>query len=238
MNTSAIQLTTSKILLLQDSLDGINSQNSSFYSLRWKQGRLWVTVNSSDNNYLPALQNQAWIQRCLFHSKTKAVCINSILDLSELERWANICKKANKPLFIRSNTPFLHTKNRKTVSKIRRLINFLGSFLLILILSPIFLTIALLIYAESPGPIFRRQWSISQKGRVFQVLKFRVFRETSIHKDPNIKKCGIYNGRLTFIGFLIFKLRLDFLPQLINIFYGDMTFISSTVQALEECCRN
>lgn len=115
---------------------------------------------------------------------------------------------------------------KKKVSLIlKRIFDIIVSFILLIITSPIFIILAIMIKIESKGPIFYRQERITQYGKTFKIFKFR----TMVN---NADKLGTLitldnDSRITKVGKMIRKLRLDEVPQLINILKGDMTFVGT-----------
>ncbi len=126
-----------------------------------------------------------------------------------------------KPSWFLFEEGFCQTPIHRTIKHAQGMI---VSFCLLTILSPLFLLIALLIKLESPGPVFYRQERVGFNGKVFRLLKFRsmiagaekVSGPTFAQKD---------DPRITRIGRVIRKLRLDEVPQFINIFKGDMDLV-------------
>lgn len=102
---------------------------------------------------------------------------------------------------------------------IKRFIDLFLSIILIIILSPLFLIIALLIKIDSPGPILYKQLRTGKNEDDFTVLKFRSMSATNDVYDFSTK------DRITKVGRIIRKTSLDELPQLFNIIKGDMSFI-------------
>ena len=99
------------------------------------------------------------------------------------------------------------------------------SALMLLVLSPVFLTLAVAIKLDSPGPVFYRQVRVTQYGKQFRIFKFRSM-------VSNADKIGTQvtvgnDSRITRMGKLIRKCRLDELCQLIDIFRGTMTFVGT-----------
>jgi lipopolysaccharide/colanic/teichoic acid biosynthesis glycosyltransferase len=98
------------------------------------------------------------------------------------------------------------------------------SFILILLLSPLFLLISVLIRLDSRGPVFFVQERIGKAQKPFQIYKFRTMVPNAIHMGT-----GIYTDekdpRITKIGRFLRNTSLDELPQLLNIVKGDMSFI-------------
>lgn len=101
----------------------------------------------------------------------------------------------------------------------------------LLAISPIFLTLALLVKLSSPGPVFFRQPRIGRDGKVFDCLKFRSMRPADPAKAGFELKEGAAPGgvegddRRTRIGKIMRKMSLDELPQLVNVLRGDMSLV-------------
>lgn len=108
---------------------------------------------------------------------------------------------------------------------IKRAFDVVVSFLALLILSPFFAILAILIKIDSPGPVFYRQVRVTQFGRKFRIHKFRSMCEGADKKGPLV---SIQNDmRITNVGKVIRKLRLDEVSQLIDILLGRMTFVGT-----------
>lgn len=93
----------------------------------------------------------------------------------------------------------------------------------LLLLSPIFLVIAVLIKITSKGPIFFAQKRVGRELRPFQVLKFRSM-VTNADKIGNLITAA-NDSRVTWIGFYLRKTKLDELPQLLNVLRGEMSLV-------------
>lgn len=107
--------------------------------------------------------------------------------------------------------------------RVKRLIDLtLAAFSLVLT-CPLMLFTALLIKLGSKGPIFFQQERLGQKGRPFQIIKFRTMIPGAENNGPVWTNPN--DPRITRVGRVIRKLRLDELPQLWNIFRGEMSFI-------------
>ena len=108
----------------------------------------------------------------------------------------------------------------------KRLLDIVASFILLVLLTPLFLTIMLLIRLESPGPIFFKQVRVGRWGALFTMWKFR-----SMYVDAEARKGGgvIFkmkrDPRITKIGRFIRKASIDELPQLWNVLMGDMSLV-------------
>ncbi len=98
------------------------------------------------------------------------------------------------------------------------------SFLLLVVLSPLFLGIALVVKLTSPGPVFYKQARVGKGGKFFTIYKFRSMKVDAENiSGPTWAKEN--DPRLTPIGGFLRKSHLDELPQLINVLKGDMSII-------------
>ena len=116
----------------------------------------------------------------------------------------------------------------------KRALDLLVSFVLILILSPLFLLIATLVKTTSRGPVFFGQERVGQNRRRFKMLKFRSMVQNAEQLRAELEKLNEADGpvfkirkdpRLTPIGGFIRKFSIDELPQLINVFVGQMSLV-------------
>ena len=108
--------------------------------------------------------------------------------------------------------------------KIKRLMDIILSFMLIIITSPATLIASLLIKLESKGPIFYKQERAGMNGKVFKIIKFRTMVvDAEKHSGPVWSTKD--DPRITRVGKFMRKVRLDEIPQAINILRGDMSFV-------------
>ena len=105
----------------------------------------------------------------------------------------------------------------------KRLIDIVASGLGLVILSPLFLVVAIWIKLDSPGPVFFRQVRVGRYNKDFRILKFRTMRVGS-DKGSQIT-IGGRDPRVTRAGYWLRKFKIDELPQLINVFIGDMSLV-------------
>lgn len=114
-------------------------------------------------------------------------------------------------------------KERKLSLIIKRIFDIVMALFLIVLLSPIILILAILIKLDSKGPIFYRQERITTCGKKFKIFKFRTM---IVDADKSGALVTTKNdNRITKVGMKIRKYRLDEIPQLFNIFFGDMSFV-------------
>lgn len=105
----------------------------------------------------------------------------------------------------------------------KRLFDITASGLGLLVLSPLFLILAAWIKLDSPGPVFYRQVRVGRGNKDFRLFKFRSMRVGSDKKG--LITVGGHDPRVTRSGYWIRKYKLDELPQLINVFIGDMSLV-------------
>ncbi|MDP3585203.1 MAG: TIGR03013 family PEP-CTERM/XrtA system glycosyltransferase [Thiobacillus sp.] len=107
---------------------------------------------------------------------------------------------------------------------IKRLFDLLVSAAMLLVTLPIMALAALLIKLESPGPVLYRQERVGQGGNNFTILKFRSMG-VDAEKDGKPRWAGQNDSRVTLTGRFIRRTRIDELPQIFNVFFGDMSFV-------------
>ena len=105
----------------------------------------------------------------------------------------------------------------------KRLFDIFASGLGLIILSPLFLILAFWIKLDSKGPVFYRQVRVGKDNKDFKIFKFRSMRVGS--DKGSLVTIGGHDPRITRSGYFIRKFKLDELPQLINVFVGDMSLV-------------
>ena len=108
---------------------------------------------------------------------------------------------------------------------LKRLFDFIIAGILLILLLPVLIIIAILVKFTSKGPILYKQERITTYGKAFKIFKFRTMIE-------NADKIGSLvtmdnDGRVTKLGRFLRKVRLDELPQLFNILFGQMSFVGT-----------
>ena len=126
------------------------------------------------------------------------------------------------------NHSFLSSSSINTLMK--RLIDFFGAFLIIVILMPVLLLVSVAIKFSSAGPIFFHQKRQGLNGQVFKMLKFRSMK---LHDDSSYVQTQMNDTRITKIGGFLRKYSIDELPQLINVLRGDMSLVGPRPHALD-----
>lgn len=105
----------------------------------------------------------------------------------------------------------------------KRLFDFVASGFGLVVLSPLFLILALWIKLDSKGPVFYRQVRVGRWNKDFRIFKFRSMRVGA--DKGSLVTIGGRDPRVTKSGYWIRKFKLDELPQLINVFIGDMSLV-------------
>lgn len=106
---------------------------------------------------------------------------------------------------------------------LKRFFDLVASLAGLLVLSPVFLLIAVVIKLDSPGPVFFRQERVGLKGRPFRIHKFRTM---TVAQPGNAMQITVGNdARITRIGAVLRQYKLDELPQLIDVLMGRMSLV-------------
>lgn len=135
------------------------------------------------------------------------------MQCSEIEPYYNLLQKKRSSLFA------------------KRCFDLVGSLVLIVLLSPLMLILIPWIRLDSPGPAIFCQQRITRYGKPFKIFKFR-----SMHTAQNTDCTSVTvnnDNRITKLGAFLRKYRLDELPQLFNIFLGDMSFVGTRPEVPE-----
>ncbi|MCA1764178.1 MAG: sugar transferase [Cryomorphaceae bacterium] len=106
---------------------------------------------------------------------------------------------------------------------LKRLIDFAGSLLAIIVLAPVYIILAILVKLSSPGAIIFKQERIGQHNSPFKIFKFRSMRSDAEKDGPQLSSSN--DPRITKIGRFMRKTRLDELPQFFNVLRGEMSLV-------------
>ena len=139
-----------------------------------------------------------------------------------LRKWEEL------PTFMQTEEvrPYYEKLTRKWFSLfVKRIFDFAVSSVMLVILSPALLVLAVMIKKDSEGPVFYRQERLTQYGRKFRIYKFRTM-VVNADRIGSLVTVG-EDPRITKIGKKLRGCRLDELPQLLNIWKGEMTFVGT-----------
>jgi O-antigen biosynthesis protein WbqP len=117
------------------------------------------------------------------------------------------------------------TKKQRVYLVFKRFLDIFSSFIAILVLTPFLFIIGLLVVCTSKGPVFFRQKRIGRDKKVFRILKFRTMKVGAPEIPPSNLTKEQQRAMLTGIGTFLRKTSIDELPQIFNIFVGQMSVI-------------
>ncbi len=138
-----------------------------------------------------------------------------------------LCKWEKLPPELQTEAvrPYYDILRKKQASLLlKRIFDVAVSAVMLLVLSPVFLALAIAIKLDSPGPVFYRQIRVTQYGKQFRIFKFRSMVQNA---DKGSLVTVGSDHRITRVGHVIRKYRLDELCQLIDILRGTMTFVGT-----------
>ena len=109
-----------------------------------------------------------------------------------------------------------------TYDALKRCIDLVVAIVLLLVLSPVLAVAAIAVKCSGSGPIFFRQVRVGRGGKPFDILKFRTMRTT---RSPGPLITGAGDPRVTRVGRVLRRWKVDELPQLVNVLRGEMSFV-------------
>ncbi|WP_394283469.1 sugar transferase [Frisingicoccus sp.] len=145
-----------------------------------------------------------------------------------LRRWEDLPKRMQNEAV----RPYYEQLQKKKVSLfLKRCIDVSLSSALLLFLAPVMLLIGIAVRLDSPGPALFRQVRVTQYGRQFRIFKFRTMVNHADRMGTQVTASG--DARITHLGRKMRHYRLDELPQLLNIFLGDMSFVGTRPEVVK-----
>ena len=195
--------------------------------LQWRQGQLLVrSFQDFPLPYLPPLECEQKLVECLKNSPVRLVRLEPRLGEEVLQRWADACEQANKPMFLLQGTAIhkLPQKSSKFPSGILRIIDWILALLLLIALSPIMLIIVGFMLSYSQKTIFSGTWHIGVRGKLFKAIKFHTTQRSDNISNPS-------RGRW------LRKYRLDEIPLLFNVLRGEMSLLGLRSLTLAEAVQ-
>lgn len=116
-------------------------------------------------------------------------------------------------------------QRRKVSLKLKRVFDIMIAATLLTVLLPVLIAISIIIKLDSKGPILFKQIRVTAYGKKFRILKFRTMVENAESMGAQVTSKG--DSRITRVGHMLRKARIDEFPQLINVLAGDMTFVGT-----------
>lgn len=118
--------------------------------------------------------------------------------------------------------------NRELDLLLKRMLDFLISVILLMVLTPLIIVISLIIKLTTPGPVFFTQRRVGRNGVIFKIIKFRTMQvdeEMEQRSEKHRVDSANDQERMTRVGRILRRLKLDEIPQLINVLKGDMSLV-------------
>jgi len=202
--------------------------------------------------YLPSLDKEQSLVKCLEHSAVSLVRIDPKLGEYWLKVWASACEQASKPIFLRIPSAEQPFKQGTPWRSLQRLVEWIVALVFLLAVSPGMLLLILLMRIYSPGTVFEREWRVGKRGKLFRAIKFRT---TAVNKKALPDKAISDSGQLcpytfannfsveedeqnvTPLGRWMRKYNIDNLPQLFNVLQGEMSLVGPRCWTLEEAVQ-
>jgi exopolysaccharide biosynthesis polyprenyl glycosylphosphotransferase len=153
-------------------------------------------------------------------------CFSNSIRTYSVPKISDILLKSTVELNL-FDSPLLLSRNEGLAIEqqfVKRLIDISASLIGIILALPLFIIISLSIKLTDQGPIYFRQERLTINGKKFNILKFRTMIQNA-EKDGVARLASEGDSRILPIGKLLRRTRLDELPQLINILYGDMSLV-------------
>lgn len=139
-----------------------------------------------------------------------------------MRKWENLPEELKKEEI----KPYYKALKSKGFSLfLKRVFDICASFFLIILLSPVMLALAVMIKADSKGPVLYKSKRVTRYNKDFKIYKFRTMVTDADKKGSLITVSG--DSRITKVGAKIRGSRLDEIPQLFNVFVGDMSFVGT-----------
>ena len=145
-----------------------------------------------------------------------------------LRKWENLPKRMQNDAV----RPYYERLQKKRASLfLKRCMDIGLSAMLLVALAPALVVLAAAVRLDSPGPALFRQIRVTQYGRQFRIFKFRTMVNNADRLGSQVTASG--DARITRLGAILRKYRLDELPQLINILLGDMSFVGTRPEVVK-----
>lgn len=212
-------------------IDGVESfsdnDNMEFLSVNTDFELLRNRIRESEAIYLYDVSavRRNDLLKCCFELE-KPVYFSAKLSDVEL-RTSQLAQDGDSPIFFCKQYGI-----SKSAEALKRFFDFIGSVIFLIIFSPLFAIIAICIKLEDGQSVFYRQIRCTKDMKQFEIIKFRSM-VSGAEDQVGVRLAAKKDQRLTKVGYVLRKLKLDELPQLVNIFKGDMSFVGPRPERLE-----
>ena len=220
-----------KTAVIYDMLEGLE-QLISEYGLEAKFNVTSIAgITAALDNQLKILDGVDVVFLCGIHSRERNIilkqCVARGIQVYLIPRIGDVLMSSAERMHM-FHLPMLRVKRYDPNPEylfVKRAFDIIVSGLALLVFSPVMLVVGIAIKATDGGPTFYKQCRLTKDGKKFDVLKFRSMRVDAEKDGVARLSTGEKDDRITPIGRFIRKCRLDELPQLINIFKGEMTIV-------------
>lgn len=220
-----------KTAVIYDMLEGLE-QLISEYGLEAKFNVTSIAgITAALDNQLKILDGVDVVFLCGIHSRERNIilkqCVARGIQVYLIPRIGDVLMSSAERMHM-FHLPMLRVKRYDPNPEylfVKRAFDIIVSGLALLVFSPVMLVVGIAIKATDGGPAFYKQCRLTKDGKKFDVLKFRSMRVDAEKDGVARLSTGEKDDRITPIGRFIRKCRLDELPQLINIFKGEMTIV-------------
>ncbi|TYQ25673.1 sugar transferase [Pseudanabaena sp. UWO311] len=211
-------------------------------TFKFKQIKISIDLYTLLSIYKSTMINQRSVENS--QSTVKLIRVEPDFGEAELKNLADVCFRSEKAVFL--NLPHadeLPQSNNPITWNIKRALDWLAAFAILLILSPVMISLAAIIASSSSGSIFFHQWRIGESGKLFRIIKFRtmITDADKLHHLVMSGQTGLHkcedDPRITNVGRWMRKYSLDELPQLFNVLRGEMSLVGPRPWALYDALR-
>lgn len=124
-----------------------------------------------------------------------------------------------------------YLSKKKLSLVMKRLFDIVVAFFMLILLTPLFIILSIIIKMDSKGPVLFRQIRVTQYGKSFKIFKFRTMINDAEKSGTQVTVNN--DQRVTRVGKVLRKYRLDEIPQLLNILAGDMSFVGTRPEVIK-----
>ena len=190
-----------------------------------------ASVENCINESMDKLKNLEVVFLCGIHSHERNIilkyCITNDVQVYVIPRIGDVIMSGATQMHM-LHLPLLRVNRYAPTAEyrwVKRIFDVIVCGIALVVLSPIMLITAVAIKLTDGGPVFYKQCRLTQNGKRFDVLKFRSMRVDAEKDGVARLSTGDKDNRVTAVGKIIRKVRIDELPQLINILKGDMSIV-------------
>lgn len=241
-----IGLVTNKLQVFQVSEGAKETTLLSSLRIRVKEVRYFMNSifnNNLKNLILPITQFNL-VDKNTHKRDVNLVYAKPEIGEARLRNLADVCQRSDKTVLLTlPHADELPQNNKAIAWNVKRIIDWLAALVILLILSPVMLTLAAIIASTSSGSVFFHQWRVGEQGRLFQIIKFRtmITDADKLHHLVMTGQTGLHkcedDPRITPVGRWMRKYSLDELPQLFNVLRGEMSLVGPRPWALYDALR-